>query len=49
MATALAGVGLSTNIAAIRTAGLRPLVLGGILSLIVTGTTLGMMLATGRI
>ena len=49
VATALAGVGLSTNIAAIRTAGLRPLVLGGILSLIVTGTTLGMMLATGRI
>ena len=49
MATALAGVGLSTNIAAIRTAGLRPLALGGILSLIVTGTTLGMMFATGRI
>ena len=49
VATALAGVGLSTNVAAIRTAGLRPLALGGILSLIVTGTTLGMMFATGRI
>jgi len=49
VATALAGVGLSTNIAAIRTAGLRPLALGGILSLIVTGTTLGMMFVTGHI
>lgn len=49
VATALAGIGLSTDLAAIRTAGLRPLALGGILSLLVTASTLGMMFVTGHL
>lgn len=49
VATALAGIGLSTNLRAIREAGWRPLVLGGVLSLLVMGTTLGMMALLGRI
>ena len=43
VAIALAGIGLSTDLAAIRTAGWRPLVLGGILSLLVAATTLTSM------
>jgi len=49
VATALAGIGMSTDIAAIRTAGTRPLLLGGILSVTVALTTLATMLLTGRI
>ncbi|MGO1235192.1 MAG: YeiH family protein [Microbacterium gubbeenense] len=49
VATALAGIGLSTDLAAIRTAGLRPLALGGILSLLVAMSTLSMMFVTGHI
>lgn len=49
VATALAGIGLSTDLRAIRTAGLRPLLLGGILSVLVTVTTLGTMVLTGHI
>lgn len=49
VATALAAIGLSTDLKAIRSAGFRPLVLGGILSLIVTVTTLATMLATGHL
>jgi len=49
VATALAGIGLSTDVAAIRTAGVRPLLLGGILSLLVTGTSLGVMALTGQL
>jgi hypothetical protein len=40
---ALGGIGLSTDLAAIRTAGWRPLVLGGLLSLLVAATTLTSM------
>ncbi|WP_449278969.1 YeiH family protein [Leucobacter sp. GX24907] len=43
VAMALAGIGLSTDLAAIRTAGLKPLALGGLLSLLVAATTLGIM------
>ena len=49
VATALAGIGLSTDLAAIRRAGLKPLALGGILSLLVALTTLGMMTLTGHL
>ncbi|MGO3828728.1 MAG: YeiH family protein [Microbacterium gubbeenense] len=49
VATALAGIGLSTDLAAIRAAGLRPLALGGILSLLVAMSTLSMMFVTGHI
>ena len=49
VATALAGIGLSTDLRAIRAAGLRPLLLGGILSVLVTVTTLGTMFLTGHI
>lgn len=48
VATALAGIGLSTDLRAIRTAGLRPLMLGGLLSLIVAVTTLVTMHFTGN-
>ena len=48
VATALAGIGLSTDLGAIRRAGLKPLALGGILSLLVMGTTLGAMALAGR-
>lgn len=47
IATGLAGIGLSTNLGAIRTAGFKPLILGGVLSLVVTGTTLTVMSMTG--
>ncbi|MCW2288970.1 putative integral membrane protein (TIGR00698 family) [Leucobacter luti] len=49
VATALAGIGLSTDLGAIRTAGLKPLLLGGILSLLVAVTTLSVMAATGAL
>ncbi|MBL3688047.1 putative sulfate exporter family transporter [Leucobacter zeae] len=49
VATALAGIGLSTDLRAIRAAGLRPLALGGILSALVMVTTLGLMALTGSI
>jgi uncharacterized membrane protein YadS len=47
VAVALAGIGLSTDVAAIRTAGWRPLVLGGALWIAVTGTTIIMMFVSG--
>lgn len=47
VATALAGIGMSTDLRAIRKAGLKPLALGGILSVLVAGTTLGVMALTG--
>lgn len=47
MATALAAIGLSTDLAGIRRTGVRPLLLGAILSLLVAGTTLGVMTLTG--
>lgn len=47
IAIALAGVGLSTDLGAIRRAGWRPLALGGVLWLVVTATTLATMAASG--
>lgn len=47
VATALAGIGLSTDLAAIRTAGWRPLALGGMLSVLVAATTLTTMAFAG--
>ena len=49
VATALAGIGLSTDLRAIRSAGLRPLLLGGLLSLVVLVTTLLAMWLTGEL
>jgi uncharacterized integral membrane protein (TIGR00698 family) len=49
IAAALAGVGLSTDVGAVRRAGWRPLALGGILSLLVIATALGALALTGRI
>lgn len=49
VAMALAGIGLSTDLRAIRAAGFRPLLLGGLLSLIVAVTTLLAMWATGNL
>ncbi|PKI91535.1 putative sulfate exporter family transporter [Actinomycetales bacterium SN12] len=47
VATALAGIGLSTDLRAIRTAGWRPLALGGMLSVLVAATTLTTMAFAG--
>jgi len=49
VATALAGIGLSTDLRAIRAAGFRPLLLGAILSALVAITTLGTMFLTGHL
>lgn len=49
VATALAGIGMSTDLKAIRSAGFRPLLLGGILSVLVAATTLLMMLLTTNV
>lgn len=49
VAMALAGIGLSTDLAAIRSAGFKPLLLGGVLSLLVALTTIGTMFATGHL
>lgn len=49
IAAALAGIGLSTDLGAIRRAGWRPLALGGALSLLVTATALGVLALTGRL
>lgn len=47
IAMALAGIGLSTDIPALRRAGWRPLALGGILWVLVTATALGTIAVTG--
>jgi uncharacterized integral membrane protein (TIGR00698 family) len=47
IATALAGIGLSTDLPALRRAGWRPLVLGAILWVLVTATSLAIIAATG--
>ncbi|KAB1642575.1 YeiH family protein [Gulosibacter chungangensis] len=47
VAMALAGIGLSTDLKAIRSTGFRPLLLGAILSMLVMGSTLGMMALLG--
>lgn len=46
IAMALAGIGLTTDIPALRSAGLRPLLLGGILWILVTATALLTIWAT---
>lgn len=47
IATAMAGIGLSTDVAALRRAGWRPLVLGAILWILVTATALAVIALTG--
>lgn len=49
IAAALAGIGLSTDLGAIRRAGWRPLALGAVLSLLVTGTALAALALTGAL
>ncbi len=49
VAMALAGIGMSTDLRAIRSAGFTPLILGGILSVLVAATTLGVMALTGAL
>ena len=46
IATAMAGIGLSTDAAALRRAGWRPLALGAILWTLVTATSLGVIVLT---
>lgn len=43
---AMAGIGLSTDVAALRRAGLRPLALGGLLWVLVAATSLGVIALT---
>ncbi len=47
IATAMAGIGLSTDLGALRSAGWRPLALGGILWILVTATSLAVIAVTG--
>jgi uncharacterized integral membrane protein (TIGR00698 family) len=49
ISTALAGIGLSISPAAIRTAGVRPLVLGGTLWVLVAASSLGLQAITGTL
>ncbi|MBN9631055.1 MAG: putative sulfate exporter family transporter, partial [Actinobacteria bacterium] len=49
VSVALAGIGLSTDIAAIRRAGWRPLLLGGVLSTLVAVTSLIVLALTGQL
>ena len=49
LVVALAGVGLSTKVPAIRNAGLRPLALGASLWVVVSATSLTMQLLTGTL
>jgi uncharacterized integral membrane protein (TIGR00698 family) len=46
---ALSAIGLSTNVAALRTAGSRPLLLGALLWITVTATSLGLQALTGTL
>ncbi|MBS1905816.1 MAG: putative sulfate exporter family transporter [Actinobacteria bacterium] len=46
IATAMAGIGLSTDVAALRRAGWRPLLLGAILWILVTATALAVIAVT---
>ena len=47
--TALVAIGLSTDLPALRRAGARPLLLGGLLWVVVAGTSLGLQAATGTL
>ena len=49
ISTALAGIGLSLSPAAIRTAGVRPLILGGSLWILVAVSSLGLQALTGTL
>lgn len=49
VATALAAIGMSTDVRALRRSGWKPLALGGILWVLVTATTLFTMWATGNL
>jgi uncharacterized integral membrane protein (TIGR00698 family) len=49
IAVALAAIGLSTNLAALRSTGPRPLLLGGILWVLVSITSLGLQFLTGSL
>lgn len=49
VATALAAIGLSTDLAGIRRTGGKPLLLGAILSVLVACTTIGVMFLTGHL
>lgn len=49
IATALAAIGMSTDVQALRRSGWRPLLLGGILWILVTVTTLATMGVTGNL
>ena len=49
VATALAAIGLSTDLKAIRAAGLKPLLLGGILSVLVAATAIATMYLTCQV
>lgn len=49
VAVALGGIGLSTDVGAIRRAGWRPLLLGAVLSTLVTLTSLGVLAVTGQL
>ncbi|MFP3466913.1 YeiH family protein [Leifsonia sp. SIMBA_070] len=49
VAVALGGIGLTTDVGAIRRAGWRPLLLGAVLSTLVTVTSLGVLGITGQL
>jgi uncharacterized integral membrane protein (TIGR00698 family) len=49
ISTALAGIGLSISPAAIRAAGIRPLILGGALWIVVATSSLGLQAITGTL
>jgi uncharacterized membrane protein YadS len=49
IAVALSAIGLSTDVAALRRAGARPLVLGGLLWVTVAATSLGLQALTGTL
>ena len=49
IAVAMAGIGLSTDVAALRRAGWRPLLLGAVLWILVTATALAVIAATAAL
>jgi uncharacterized membrane protein YadS len=49
VAVALSGIGLSTDVAALRRAGAKPLLLGGMLWLTVAATSVALQALTGTL
>jgi uncharacterized membrane protein YadS len=49
VSVALSAIGLSTNVAALRKAGARPLLLGALLWITVAAASLGLQLLTGTL